>query len=105
MLQKLDYTEQQFLERYDLVLHLVTTAHGVEHIYNVQKANNPARGENAQQARDLDDKVFSCWSAHPLIKRLDNDTDFATKITSCGDAVLDMIRTSPDRSQQADDSA
>jgi hypothetical protein len=35
------------------VLHLVTTAHGVEDIYMQQKANNPARSENAEQAREL----------------------------------------------------
>jgi|EP01044_Picomonas_judraskeda_P018046 hypothetical protein len=35
------------------VLHLVTTAHGLEHIYMKQKANNAARSENAEQARDL----------------------------------------------------
>ena len=67
-------TEGYFLARYDIVLHLDTTAHGVEDVYNVQKANNPARQENAQQARDLCDKVFECWKAHPNVVCLTDAT-------------------------------
>jgi len=61
MLSQLGYTEAQFAERYNMVIHLVTTAHGVEDVYLQQKSNNPARSESPQQARDLDDKVFGCW--------------------------------------------
>ena len=43
------------------------------------------------------DKVFSCWSAHPLDQRLDNVRLF-TNTSSFGDAVLESSRTSPYRS-------
>ena len=85
------YTEEQFAARYDLVIHLVSTAHGAESVYEKEFNNNPARTETAQEARELDDKVFACWSIHPNHLRLDNSTSFEAKIAACGDGVLKMI--------------
>ena len=85
------YTEEQFAERYDLVIHLVTTAHGAEAVYEQEFNNNPARTETAQAARELDDKVFACWSVHPNQLRLDNSTSFEKKIEACAKAVLEII--------------
>lgn len=100
------------------MLHLDTTAHGVEDVYNVQKANNPARHENAQQARDLDDKVgagprtmrkccelravsaaqvFECWKAHPNVVKLSNLDGFQEKLDAGTEAVLDMIKAKKNR--------
>ena len=74
------------------MLHLVTTAHGVEDVYEVQKSNNAARSETAQQARDLCDKVLDCWSIHPNVVKLENTADgFASKLASGTSAVLEMI--------------
>ena len=74
MLATMGYSEAQFAQRYDLVIHLVSTAHGAEEIYIEQMANNPARTEAPQEARELDDKVLSCWASHPRVLRLDNST-------------------------------
>jgi len=41
--------------RYDLVLHLVTAAHGAEKFYT--RSNNATRKETPEQARALDDKM------------------------------------------------
>ena len=38
--------------------------------------NNAARSETVEQARELDDKVKQCWSAHPNVAVIDNSTDF-----------------------------
>ena len=55
MLATMGYSEAQFAQRYDLVIHLVSTAHGAEEIYIEQMTNNPARTESPQEARELDD--------------------------------------------------
>lgn len=92
LLETLGFTEEYFAGRYDIVLHLVTTAHGVEDVYEVQKSNNAARTETAQQARDLCDKVFDCWSIHPNVVKLENTADgFVSKLESGTTAVLEMI--------------
>ena len=91
MLATMGYSEAQFAQRYDLVIHLVSTAHGAEEIYIEQMANNPARTESPQEARQLDDKVLSCWASHPRVLRLDNSTGFEEKIAASGRGVLDMI--------------
>lgn len=85
------YAEDQFAARYDLVIHLVSTAHGAESVYEQEFTNNPARTETAQEARELDDKVFVCWSKHSNHLRLDNSTSFEAKIAACGEGVLKMI--------------
>ena len=88
LLEQMGYTEAGFAARYDMVLHLATTAHGLEDVYEQQKANNPARTETASEARALDDKVLECWSAHPTVVRLGNDTDgFVGKLEAGLEAV------------------
>jgi hypothetical protein len=96
------YTEAQFAARYDLVIHLVSTAHGAEEIYEKEFNNNPARTETAQEARELDDKVFDCWSIHPHHLRLNNSGSFESKIASCGEGVLAMIDRGGSGSGHAD---
>eukprot|EP01046_Picozoa_sp_COSAG06_P001161 COSAG06_NODE_35_length_30757_cov_53.112532_9_plen_293_part_00 len=92
LLETLGFTEEYFAGRYDIVLHLVTTAHGVEDVYEVQKSNNPARQETAQQARELCDKVFDCWRLHPNVLKLENTSEgFAAKLVAGTQAVIEMI--------------
>lgn len=93
LLGTLGFTEEYFAGRYDIVLHLVTTAHGLEDVYEVQRSNNAARSETAQQARELCDKVFDCWSVHPNVVKLENTADgFVSKLDKGTTAVLDMIK-------------
>ena len=84
------FSEAEFAGRYDLVLHLATTAHGLEAVYEAQKANNAARTETAAEARELDDRVLACWSPlHPEVVRLGNDyaAGFEGKLRAVVDAV------------------
>ena len=75
-----------------MVLHLVTTAHGMEEVYTEQAANNAARTEGAAQARALDDAVHAAWAAaHPAVVRLGNEdvaAGFQGKLQAAVDAVL-----------------
>jgi len=59
-------------KRYDLVLHLVTAANGAEAFYT--NANNTARRETAEEARDLDSRILkvfmnivTCLTLPPLL--------------------------------------
>ncbi|ELR13223.1 uncharacterized protein ACA1_100600 [Acanthamoeba castellanii str. Neff] len=78
LLQDLDITEKQLRERYTAVVHLVTAANGAESYYTT--ANNAARTEGIEQARELDDKVKHAWIAHTRTFVADNTTDFPGKM-------------------------
>lgn len=62
ILKKNNFSEDDFMSRYDLVLHLVTAADGAEshYVYNdgTSKGNNSARLETPAQARELDKKIM-----------------------------------------------
>ena len=79
------WSERQMLDRYDLVIHLVTAAHGAEKFYTTD--NNAARTETAEQARALDDKMAKCWEGSHF-KLIDNSSDFKTKLQRCVDVVV-----------------
>jgi hypothetical protein len=91
LLAAMGYDEAGFAARYDVVIHLVTTAYDIEDVYLQQKANNPARTETPEEARALDDKVLKCWAAHPLVERLGNETGFNKKLQGGSRAVLGVI--------------
>jgi CYTH domain-containing protein len=65
-------------DSYDLIIHLVSAADGAEHAYTT--ANNAARSESPQQARELDKKTLEAWVGHPRLRIIDNSTDFDTKM-------------------------
>ena len=63
---------------YDGVFHLVTAAKGAEKFYTL--ANNQARTETPEQARELDDKLIAAWTGHPHLRVIGNESDFETKM-------------------------
>lgn len=78
VLRRAGVTEEQLLDRYDMVLHLVTAADGAEKHYTLE--NNQARKETPEQARELDRRVMEVWSQHKVRRVVDNSTDFHTKL-------------------------
>lgn len=64
--------------RYDAVFHLVSAAIGAEKYYTTE--NNAARTETLEEARALDFKILNAWVGHPVIRIVDNSTDFQGKI-------------------------
>ena len=82
-------TQEYLVNRYDLVLHLVTAAHGAEKFYTT--ANNAARTETPQEARDLDDKIRGCYKGHGALKVVDNSSDFNGKMKRATKFVLDCV--------------
>jgi len=83
------WTESNFLQRYDLVLHLVTAANGAEAFYG--SATNATRKETAAEARELDEKIVRQWSKHTALKIIDNSTGFKDKVMRTTKFVLDMV--------------
>lgn len=79
-------TEKEILDRYDIVLHMTTAAKGKEEAYTT--ANNGARIETVEQAREVDDKTLGAWYNHPNRYIFENDCDFDEKL----DRVKTVIR-------------
>lgn len=73
-------TEAQMILAYDVVLHLTTAAKGAEAFYT--RENNPARTENLEQARELDDLLLEAWEPHPNRFVIENDPEFQKKLDS-----------------------
>ncbi len=68
----------QLRDDYDGVFHLVTCAKGAEECYT--SANNGARSESIEEAREADERTLACWAGHPHLRVIDNSTDFEGKI-------------------------
>jgi CYTH domain-containing protein/predicted ATPase len=78
VLGSLGLAEVTLRDEYDGVFHLVTAAKGAEEFYTL--ANNQARTETPEQARELDDKIIAAWTGHPHLRVIGNDTDFEEKM-------------------------
>ena len=72
--------------RYDHVSHLVTAADGAEEFYTT--ANNSARRETPEQAREIDRRLREAWIGHPNIAIIDNSSDFQKKVSSSSSSIL-----------------
>lgn len=77
LIRKYNMTEEDLLNRYDAVFHLVTTADGAEEFYTLK---NKARSETPEEARALDKRTRKAWEEHKVLRIFDNSTDFKCKI-------------------------
>ena len=82
-------TEAEILHRYDLVIHLVTAADGKEEYYT--KANNEARTETPEEAREKDRRTMEAWSTHPNQKIVGNDTLFDEKMKKVSNIIRGFL--------------
>lgn len=76
-------------ERYDGVIHLVTAADGAEQFYTT--ANNQARKDSPEEARELDKKIKHAWTGHKNFTIIDNSTDFDTKLRRALEAIYGIL--------------
>ncbi len=79
LIKKLKLSEIEARDWYDAVFHLKTVADGKEEYYTI--ANNTARTETPEQAREADRKTLKAWVGHPHLRVIDNSTDFDGKIS------------------------
>lgn len=96
-------TEAAVLQRYDMVLHLVTAANGAQDHYKFGHTVDDSgrfvyRREDLAAARDVDDRLIRAWSAHPKHVVIDNGfASFAEKM----EAATTVVMTAMDRSSAA----
>lgn len=77
LLEKMGWAEPKLRdERYDMVLHLVTTAIGAPQYY----CKTVYRHENAEEAAALDDKIRGVWGEHRNRVQIDNSTGYDAKV-------------------------
>ena len=86
--------ESDLVERYDLVIHLVTAADGAIEFYTTE--NNATRTETPEQALENDRRVKEAWkSIHPNHVIVDNSAkDFKAKIARATEYVLNLVNKS-----------
>lgn len=89
LIDEKNITEAEILQRYDLVLHLVTAADGKEEYYTL--ANNVARFETPEEAIKRDRRTMETWSTHPNQKIIGNDTLFDEKIKKAVNIIRNYI--------------
>ncbi len=78
VLEEIGQTEDQLLNSYDAVFHLVTAAKGAQRFYTTE--NNKARTEKPDQAIAVDEQLMKAWTRHPHLRVIDNSTDFYEKM-------------------------
>lgn len=76
-------------DSYDAVIHLTTAADGAEDAYTL--ANNAARSESPELARQLDRATMLAWAGHEHFVVIDNRGDFTSKISRVIAAVCNAL--------------
>jgi len=89
LLSEFGIREEEVNSRYDMVLHLVTSAKGAEEAYSFN--TNAARYETVEVARAVDDRTLECWKDHPNRVIIGNETDFEWKIIRAMQAVFQYL--------------
>ena len=89
VLSELDENETNLRDRYDAVFHLVTAADGAESYYSY--ANNSARYEDINTAREVDRKIISAWVGHSHLRIIDNSTGFDKKIERLIEQIISFV--------------
>lgn len=74
------------IDRYDLILHLVSAANGAEQHYKIKK-------ESLSEARKLDRNILSCYRGHRKHVVIDNSTGFQKKLERGFQHVLEVLET------------
>lgn len=66
LLEQNNVKEEDMLNEYDLVIHMITVASDIKNNYS--NSTNTARFEDADEAIDLDKRTSDAWSKHPNMK-------------------------------------
>ena len=92
ILEGFDLKMEELNDRYDMVVHLVTSAKGKEEAYTL--ANNVARYETIEEARFMDDMALEAWKDHPNRVIIGNETDFEVKMIKAIQSVFEYLGAS-----------
>lgn len=91
IITELGLEEIELLDRYDLVIHLVTAADGKEDYYTLD--NNNARTETKEEAKALDKKTRNAWNGHNNLIIIDNEVNFEEKISKVLTTIHNFLNT------------
>lgn len=80
---------EEINNRYDMVVHLVSSAKGKEEAYTY--SNNAARYESIEDARKMDDLALDAWKDHPNRVIIGNETDFEVKMRKAIQSVFEYL--------------
>ena len=86
LLDEMHLNENDLLNRYDEIIHLVSIACDKKELYTTE--NNNARKETAEEASIMDNKTLNCYLGHHNLKVVNNSTDFNTKINIVKNHIL-----------------
>ena len=89
ILEDFDINYDEINSRYDMVVHLVTSAKGKEDAYS--NSNNMARYETIDQARAMDDTALEAWKNHPNRVVIGNETDFEVKMRKAIQSIFEFL--------------
>ncbi len=89
VLQEVGKTEEELLQSYAAVFHLVSAAKGAEEFYTF--ANNAARYESVSQAVALDDRLIQAWQGHPHHYIIDNSVELREKLKKLIAQIRDFL--------------
>lgn len=89
ILENLNLSKLDLLDRYDLVIHLVTAASGAKEFYTL--SNNTSRSETIEEAIMLDQKNMNAWKGHRNFCIIDNSTTFSSKLNKVIEQIENLI--------------
>lgn len=89
ILATFDKTEEECMNRYDLVMHMTTAAMGGDELYTT--ANNAARYEDSDMARKVDDTIRESWIKHPNVRIIESEEDFELKMRKAVQTVFEFL--------------
>ncbi len=89
VLAELNENETRLRDDYEAVFHLVTAADGAEQFYS--NANNSARYETIQAAKETDRKIISAWTGHSHLRIIDNSTGFREKLERLAAQIIAFV--------------
>eukprot|EP00928_Gymnodinium_smaydae_P012151 TRINITY_DN14418_c0_g2_i1.p1 TRINITY_DN14418_c0_g2~~TRINITY_DN14418_c0_g2_i1.p1 ORF type:complete len:457 (+),score=105.03 TRINITY_DN14418_c0_g2_i1:69-1439(+) len=87
---KAPQTEEALLARYDLIIHMVTSAHGGNYEWG-PGSNNPGRFHSREEAQKYDKRALEVFGAHPQLRVVPQFDDFEDKIGKVVEFVNDAL--------------
>lgn len=89
ILEGFNIKPEELNNRYDMVVHLVSSAKGKEEAYGY--SSNAARYETVEEARKMDDLALEAWKSHPNRVVIGNETDFEVKMRKAIQSVFEYL--------------
>ena len=90
VIEFLNLSRIELLDRYDMVFHLVTAADGALEYYTLE--NNQARSETKEEAKALDKRAMEAWNGHDNLIIIDNKTEFEEKLQRVLDSIHKFLK-------------